>query len=153
MSTKNITIGSMALVIIGVLCTVNAQARGARSRNQESADQGVTCRVNEHVDGQLGFIQAELRISDAQAPQWNVFAGAFRADKERQAQLCAAAQEQAHSMATASLPDSMGITADRLTARLESMRAMQAAIAPLYASLSSEQKKKADEIMKGVSGM
>jgi len=47
----------------------------------------------------------------------------------------------------------MGMMADRLTARLESIRTMQAAIAPLYASLSAEQKKKADEIMKGVSGM
>jgi hypothetical protein len=109
--------------------------------------------MNEHVDGQLGYIQAELKISEAQIPQWNVFAGAFRADKEKQARLCAMAQEQARSMATAPLPDSMGMMADRLTARLESMRTMQAAIAPLYASLSAEQKKKADEIMKGVSGM
>lgn len=153
MSMNKSTVASLAFAISAVFCAVNAQARGARSTNQESADQGVTCRMNEHVDGQLGYIQAELKISEAQIPQWNVFAGAFRADKEKQARLCAMAQEQARSMATAPLPDSMGMMADRLTARLESMRTMQAAIAPLYASLSAEQKKKADEIMKGVSGM
>ncbi|WP_363345799.1 Spy/CpxP family protein refolding chaperone [Methylocystis echinoides] len=147
------TVASVALAISMAFCTISAQARGARSSNQDSADQGATCRMNEHVDGQLGFIQAELKISEAQVPQWNVFAGAFRADKEKQAQLCAAAQEQARSMATAPLPASMGIMADRLTARLDSVRAMQAAIAPLYAILTPEQKKKADEIMKGVSGM
>lgn len=153
MSMNKSTVASLAFAISAVFCAVNAQARGARSTNQESADQGVTCRMNEHVDGQLGYIQAELKISEAQIPQWNVFAGAFRADKEKQARLCAMAQEQARSMATAPLPDSMGMMADRLTARLESIRTMQAAIAPLYASLSAEQKKKADEIMKGVSGM
>ncbi len=153
MTMKKITVASMALVIIAAFCTVNAQARGARSMHHESADQGAACPMNEHVDGQLGFIEAELKISEAQVPQWNVFAGAFRADKARQAQLCAMAQEQARSMETAPLPDSMAAMADRLTARLESMRAMQAAIAPLYASLSQEQKKKADEIMKGASGM
>ena len=56
-------------------------------------------------------------------------------------------------MASAALPDSMKIMADRLSARLEFVRAMYAAIGPLYASLSQEQKKKADEIMKGVPGM
>jgi hypothetical protein len=43
--------------------------------------------------------------------------------------------------------------ADRLAAKIESIRAMQAAIGPLYAMLSQEQKKKADEIMKGTTGM
>lgn len=150
---NKITVASVALALSVVFCTIAAEARGARSSAQESADAGATCRMNEHIDGQLGFIQAELKISEAQVPQWNVFAGAFRVDKERQAQLCAAAQEQARSMAAASLPDSMGMVADRLTARLESVRSMQAAIAPLYAILTPEQKKKADEIMKGVSGM
>ena len=42
--------------------------------------------------------------------------------------------------------------AARLTVRLESLRAMEAAIQPLYSILSKEQKKTADEIMKGASG-
>src|SRR6516225_6346909 len=32
----------------------------------------------EHVEGRLAFIKAELKITDAQAPQWNVFAEAVR---------------------------------------------------------------------------
>jgi hypothetical protein len=153
MSLKKITIVSIVLASLAVFGTVNAQPRGARSRNQGPADQGATCRMNEHVDGQLGFIEAELKISQAQIPQWNVFADAFRADKEKQAQACEMAQEQARSMASAPLPDSMRMMADRLAAKIESIRAMQAAIGPLYAMLSQEQKKKADEIMKGTTGM
>ena len=55
-------------------------------------------------------------------------------------------------MMSASLPKSLGMMAARLTVRLESLRAMEAAIQPLYSILSKEQKKTADEIMKGASG-
>ncbi len=121
--------------------------------NPEAAEQGGMCRMDEHIDGQLGYIQAELKITEAQVAQWNVFAEAFRSDKQKQAQACRMAQEQARSMSSAPLPDSMRMAAERLSARLDSLRAMQAAIGPLYASLNAEQKKKADEIMKGAPGM
>ncbi len=139
-----------ALTVCGAL---DAQARGGRSQPPEAQDQGAMCRMDDHIDGQLGYIQAELKITETQAAQWNVFADAFRADKQKQAQACRMAQEQARSMSSAPLPESMRMMADRLSARLDSMRAMQAAIGPLYASLTQDQKKKADEIMKGAPGM
>ena len=154
MSLNKITMASIALASVTAFGTASAQEmRGARSMHPGSAEQGMMCRVDEHIDGQLGYIKAELRVTEAQTPQWNVFADAFRSDKENQALACKTAQEQARSMASAPLPDSMKMMADRLTARLESLRAMQAAIAPLYASLSKEQKKMADEIMKGAPGL
>jgi len=112
------------------------------------------CRMDEHIDGQLAYLETELKITEAQTPQWNVFANTFRADKEKNARLCKSTEnEQARSkMMSASLPDSLGMMAARLTAQLESLRAMEAAIQPLYAILSKEQKKTADEIMKGASG-
>jgi hypothetical protein len=152
MSVNKIGIAPIAFVMIAG--TTSAQdMRGARPATPSFAEQAALCRVDEHIDGQLGYIEAELKITEAQTAQWNVFADAFRADKEKQAQACKTMQEQVRSMASAPLPDSMKIMADRLSARLESMRAMYAAIGPLYASLSLEQKKKADEIMKGVPGM
>jgi LTXXQ motif family protein len=115
---------------------------------------GTMCRMDEHIDGQLAYLQTELKITEAQTPQWNVFANTFRADKEKNARLCKSTEnEQARSkMMSASLPESLGMMAARLTARLESLRAMEAAIQPLYSILSTEQKKTADEIMKGASG-
>jgi hypothetical protein len=112
------------------------------------------CRMDEHIDGQLAYLETELKITEAQTPQWNVFANAFRADKEKNARLCKATEnEQARSkMMSASLPESLGMMATRLTVRLESLRAMEAAIQPLYSILNKEQKKTADEIMKGASG-
>jgi len=152
MSVKKIGIVPIAFVLIAG-AAIAQEMRGARPANPGFTEQPALCRVDEHVDGQLGYIKAELKITEAQTAQWNVFADAFRADKEKQAQTCKTAQEQMRSMASAPLPDSMKIMADRLSARLESIRAMYAAIGPLYGSLSQEQKKKADEIMKGVPGM
>ena len=152
MSWSQIGIAPIAFVMIAG--AVSAQdMRGARQTNPGLPEQAAVCRVDEHIDGQLGYIKAELKITEAQIAQWNVFADAFRADKEKQAQACKTMQEEVRSMASAPLPDSMKIMADRLSARLESLRGMYAAIGPLYASLSQEQKKKADEIMKGVPGM
>jgi Spy/CpxP family protein refolding chaperone len=152
MSVKKIGIVPIAFVLIAG-AAIAQEMRGARTANPGFTEQPALCRVDEHVDGQLGYIKAELKITEAQTAQWNVFADAFRADKEKQAQTCKTVQEQMRSMASAPLPDSMKIMADRLSARLESIRAMYAAIGPLYGSLSQEQKKKADEIMKGVPGM
>jgi Spy/CpxP family protein refolding chaperone len=152
MSVKKTGIVPIAFVLIAG-AAIAQEMRGARPANPGFTEQPALCRVDEHVDGQLGYIKAELKITEAQTAQWNVFADAFRADKEKQAQTCKTVQEQMRSMASAPLPDSMKIMADRLSARLESIRAMYAAIGPLYGSLSQEQKKKADEIMKGVPGM
>ena len=152
MSVKKIGIVPIAFVLIAG-AAIAQEMRGARPANPGFTEQPALCRVDEHVDGQLGYIKAELKITEAQTAQWNVFADAFRADKEKQAQTCKTVQEQMRSMASAPLPDSMKIMADRLSARLKSIRAMYAAIGPLYGSLSQEQKKKADEIMKGVPGM
>jgi hypothetical protein len=115
---------------------------------------GIMCRMDEHIDGQLAYLQTELKITEAQTPQWNVFANTFRADKEKNARLCKTMEneESRAKMMSASLPESLGMMAARLTVRLESIRAMEAAIQPLYSILSKEQKKTADEIMKGASG-
>jgi hypothetical protein len=37
-----------------------------------------TMGMAEHVEGRLAFIKAELKITDAQQPQWNAFADAVR---------------------------------------------------------------------------
>ena len=36
-----------------------------------------------HIDGQIAFYKAELKITDAQSPQWNAFADALRGSATR----------------------------------------------------------------------
>ena len=111
MSVKKIGIVPIAFVLIAG-AAIAQEMRGARPANPGFTEQPALCRVDEHVDGQLGYIKAELEITEAQTAQWNVFADAFRADKEKQAQTCKTVQEQMRSMASAPLPDSTKIMAD-----------------------------------------
>ena len=53
----------------------------------------------------------------------------------------------------ATLPDKLAAQETRLAARLETLRKLKAAVDPLYAALTADQKKTADEIMLGPMGM
>ncbi len=101
-------------------------------------------RPLEHIDGQLAFYRAELHITDAQQPQWNAFADAFRAAANtlREA-VTRATQGGGHITA----PDLLQRRIALLSAQLEVLRSVEAAGRPLYAALSDEQKRAADQLM------
>lgn len=136
-----------------------AAAAGDASLAQEPDTQGPgapnmpsrrsMCQMDEHIDGDLAYLKAEIKIAEAQTPQWNIFAQAFRAEREKRARLCRQAMAQAREMRSASLPDAIKMAEDQLAQRLDSLRAMRVAVQPLYESLSPEQKKSADQIMRG----
>jgi hypothetical protein len=148
MKSSKLAITSVAL--LSILSPVSAKdADAIGQRGAAMAEQGMMCRAYERVEGQLAYLKTELRITAAQEPQWNVFADVFRANKERQYQSCRIAQEQSRSMMSASLPESMKIKEAQLSEQLEALRGFDAALQPLYASLTKEQKKTADEILKG----
>ena len=54
---------------------------------------------------------------------------------------------------TATLPDKLAMREKMITAHLEGLRKLKTAVDPLYAALSDEQKKTADEIMLTPMGM
>ena len=60
-------------------------------------------------------------------------------------------QAMPHSMMemnkAATLPDKIAARETMLTARLEALRKLKAAVYPLYAALTADQKKTADDIM------
>ncbi len=51
------------------------------------------CRMGEHVEGRLAYLKAELKITDAQTPQWNAFADAYRAVGKKAETHCATMTE------------------------------------------------------------
>ncbi len=97
------------------------------------------------IEGQLAYFRAELRITDAQAQPWSAFADAVRAQAERLRQ----ATQQAMTGATDAgpAPQQMERRIALLSAHLDAMRAVAAAATPLYAALSEEQRRTADELM------
>jgi hypothetical protein len=110
------------------------------------------CRMAEHVEGRLAYLKTELKITEAQMPQWNAFADAFRATGQKMGQHCAMAKEHGGAMMSADLPERLNMMEQHMTLHLDSLRAIKAAVQPLYSVLSDEQKKTANEIMKGPMG-
>src|SRR5919197_1110680 len=93
-----LSVAAMVSLVAGSAVAV-AQEQGTeqpgmmgRGMTQRGA---MMCQMDQHIDGDLAFLKAELKISEAQTQQWNVFAKAFRADREKRARACREAMEQA----------------------------------------------------------
>ncbi len=104
-----------------------------------------------HVEGRLAFIKAELKITDAQLTVWNKFADAVRDNAKTMGQAMQTRMTGASQSGT--LPDKLALREKIMAAHLEALRNLTAAVNPLYAALSPEQKKTADELMPGPMGM
>ena len=97
-----------------------------------------------HIEGQIAFYKAELKITDAQTAQWNVFADALRTNAGHLRQAMMKARE---TQGAATAPEQMEHRIAMLTELHDAMQAMLAGAKPLYATLSDDQKKVADELM------
>jgi hypothetical protein len=104
----------------------------------------------EHAEGRIAFLKAELKITDAQAPQWNAFAETLRSNAMSHR---AAHQRMAADGAPATWPERLAFQQKMLLTRLDSLKDMEAAVKPLYATLSDEQRKLADQLMSSPMGM
>ena len=103
-----------------------------------------------HVEGRLAFLKTELKITDAQLPLWDAVADVIRANARSMGSM---AEGMMGSTQTAALPDRLAAREKMMSAHLEVLRKFKAAIDPLYAAFSDEQKKTADELLMGPMGM
>jgi cell pole-organizing protein PopZ len=106
--------------------------------------------MTEHTAGRIAFLRAELQITDAQSKAWDAFADALR---NIGSQL---KQTDMPMIAEASAPQLLAQLESQermLTARLEGVRAMKAAFAPLYDALSTEQRKTVDDLLANHMGL
>jgi hypothetical protein len=104
-----------------------------------------------HVEGRLAFLKTELKITDAQLPLWNAVADAIRANAKSMGEMMSGGMMG--SSQTATLPEKLVLREKMMTAHLEALRRLKTAVDPLYAALSPEQKKTADELVMGPMGM
>ena len=103
-----------------------------------------------HVEGRLAFLKTELKITDAQLPLWNAVADVIRANAKTMGGM---GDGMMGDMQTSTLPEKLAAREKMMTAHLEALRKLKAAVDPLYAALSDEQKKTADELLIGPMGM
>ena len=101
----------------------------------------------EHVEGRIAFLKAELGITEAQLPKWNIFADVMRAGAK-------AMRGAMPSGAPTAMPARVDAMVAMMTARLESLKATATAGKALYEVLTDTQKKLADDlIMSPMGGM
>jgi LTXXQ motif family protein len=112
---------------------------------------GMMSAMAGHVEGRLAFLKTELKITDAQLPLWNKFADALRNNAKTMGEVMQGVT--ASGGQSAALPDRLATREKFLTARLDTLCNLKAAVDPLYAALSEEQKKTADQIMLTPMGM
>ena len=105
----------------------------------------------EHVEGRLAFIRAELKITDAQTPQWTAFAEAVRRNAGSMAEL---RKSMMGGQGTpAPLPERLAREDKLATAHLAALKKTEDAVTQLYGVLTDDQKKVADTIVVGPMGM
>ena len=102
------------------------------------------------MEARLAYIKADLEITEAQMPAWDAYADAVRAR---------------HTMMESMHADMMkakesGSALERMDARIKAMesmvgslKALKPSTEALYAVLTDEQKKKADQLLGGRGGM
>lgn len=96
------------------------------------------------TEGALAFLKAELKIADSQEHVWSTFAGSIRASMQK--------FRDATSAPGFTMEGWLGGLEARekvLTAQVDAIKAVRAAATPLYAALTPDQKKKADELTMG----
>jgi hypothetical protein len=116
------------------------------------------CRTGEHVEARLAYLKAELKPTEAQAAKWNVFADAIRESGSKIADFCAslkkaqAGEAEGDRATPHGVLDQLALMERNMTAHLDQVRTVRAAAEPLFAVLTDEQKKIAEEIMTGMMG-
>ena len=104
-----------------------------------------------HTEGRIAFIKAELRIIDAQMPQWNAFADAVRANAKAMTEMLGEMAPQQRPGST--LPERLAREDKVLSAHVAAFKKTQESLTKLYDIFGPEQKKIADGIVIGLMGM
>lgn len=141
--------GALAIGILGAAAPA-VLAQPLPTPKAQQAEPRQHRSFHARTDGRIAFLKAELKITPAQAPAFDAFAGALRQNAEEMTAQVAKMREQ-HASDTVKKPPT---ALEQLERRAE-MAKMQAAqsqryldtFKPLYAQLSDEQRKTADEIL------
>ena|SRR5690242_11791131 len=97
-----------------------------------------------HIEGRLAFLKTELKITDAQMPQWNAFADVMRqSDKARHDRFEAMRGQRGQEKTALERFEQRESASE---ARVQELKQFVAAFRPLYQSFSDEQKKTADDL-------
>ena len=124
------------------------QAR--QSAQRQHPEQRAFRSPTDRVEARLAYLKTALKITDAQQPQWDAFADTLRkqaraADERMKTHRAQMAEGRKGTPPTAI--ERMEFAQTRLAASSARLNETLAAAKPLYAALSPEQQKVADELL------
>ncbi len=111
---------------------------------------GMMMRSVPMMEGRLAYIKADLEITEAQSPAWNGYADAVRA---RRSKMEAMHADMMKARESGNALQRMDARIKALETNLDSMKSLKPATEALYAVLTDDQKKKADQLLGGRCGM
>jgi hypothetical protein len=125
-------------------------AGGQHFAQRQHEGQRASRLPSERVEARLAYLKTALKITDAQQAQWNGFADTLRkhardADKRVEAARTEAARREKGAQPTAI--ERMERGQERIATAYTRISETLAAAKPLYAALSPEQQKIADELL------
>lgn len=107
-------------------------------------------RAETFVNGRIAFLKAELGITDAQKAAWDGYADALK----RNLQSMQGMWQTMQAVFEAKTPvERLDARVTAMEGRLAALKEVKPALAALYAALSEDQKKKADELLTGMGCM
>jgi hypothetical protein len=102
------------------------------------------------MEGRLAYIKADLAIADAQMAAWDAYANAVRA---RHAAMEGMRAEMMKAKESGSALQRLDARIKAMESKLDSLKVIKPVTEALFAVLSDEQKKKADQLIGGGCGM
>jgi hypothetical protein len=100
--------------------------------------------------GRIAFLKAELGITDAQKSVWDAYAETIKGNLQSMQGMWQTMKTVAEAKTPA---DRLGAQIAAMESRVATLKEVKPALDKLYAALSDEQKKKADELLTGMGCM
>jgi ABC-type sugar transport system substrate-binding protein len=149
MPTKKITLPALGLLaaLAGAAGLGPWPAPHAAAQANGDSQRAMTehFQPGRHIEGRIAYLKAELKITDSQQPQFDRLAAVMRDGAKEMEQ--AAAQLRGNRGQPQSAVERLEIRTRFATLRAQQSQRFLDAFKPLYASLSDDQKKTADELL------
>lgn len=107
-------------------------------------------RAQTFAEGRIAFLKAELGITENQKGVWDAYADAIKSNLQSMQGM----PQMMKAVLEAKTPvERLDAHVGAMESRIAALKAVKPALANLYAALTDEQKKKADELLTGVGCM
>jgi hypothetical protein len=103
-----------------------------------------------YAEGRIAFLKAELSVTDQQKDAWDAYAAAIRKNLAGMQNM---RETMMNMMQAKSLVERLDAHIAAMESRVAALKELKPPLVNLYAALSDEQKKKADELLTGMGCM